>query len=216
VIGDSPGGMNTYADNQMPSGIIGGGGGGRREARYCPVKTTDPSSSGDGDDLVRYKSCEPAGLPKRIHPSGFPMRPCGLNHAGFNSFLTDYGGEDVCPYATFQLPEKAPGRPLLNKGEPGKKFGYHTGETMYNVGNVYSGPYHSLDSPGFHYNQAPTMQMRVIYSFIYSLSLRFGESGLFFRVKKRKLSFVSSYCCWNECVGGFPPGARLHEGQATA
>ncbi|OXA55658.1 hypothetical protein Fcan01_08709 [Folsomia candida] len=53
----------------------------------------------------------------------------------------DYG-DDVCPYATFQLPENPPTRPLLTKGLGGSG-GFHTGDTLYNVGNVYSGPYHA-------------------------------------------------------------------------
>ncbi|OXA56221.1 Down syndrome cell adhesion molecule-like protein Dscam2, partial [Folsomia candida] len=59
----------------------------------------------------------------------------GRDHPG------DYG-DDVCPYATFQLPENPPNRPLLTKGLGGSG-GFHTGDTLYNVGNVYSGPYHA-------------------------------------------------------------------------
>jgi hypothetical protein len=63
--------------------------------------------------------------------------------------------DDVCPYATFQLlPENPPGRPLLTKG-------FHTGDTLYNVGNVYSGPYQAVQSPpNLFYNQA-TLSLRV-------------------------------------------------------
>lgn len=69
--------------------------------------------------------------------------------------------DDVCPYATFQLPENPPGRPLLTKGEAKQqRFNRHTGDTLYNVGNIYSGPYHSVQSPGFLYGQA-TMPIRV-------------------------------------------------------
>ncbi|OXA55477.1 Down syndrome cell adhesion molecule-like protein Dscam2 [Folsomia candida] len=59
----------------------------------------------------------------------------------------DYG-DDVCPYATFQLPENPPTRPLLTKGLGGSG-GFHTGDTLYNVGNVYSGPYHAVHSQNF-------------------------------------------------------------------
>ncbi|OXA55654.1 Down syndrome cell adhesion molecule-like protein Dscam2, partial [Folsomia candida] len=65
----------------------------------------------------------------------------GRNHPG------DYG-DDVCPYATFQLPENPPTRPLLTKGLGGSG-GFHTGDTLYNVGNVYSGPYHAVQSQNF-------------------------------------------------------------------
>lgn len=127
----------------------------------------------------------------------------------FFSGSTDYI-DDICPYATFQLPEKPPGRPVLTAGggavvtggpvlgmigsggsgsggassgassigststtgkgpvvvtkagggSGSKRFGRHTGDTMYSVGNIYSGPYHSVQSPGFAYNQA-TLQLRV-------------------------------------------------------
>ncbi|XP_035712677.1 uncharacterized protein LOC118437614 [Folsomia candida] len=56
----------------------------------------------------------------------------------------DYG-DDVCPYATFQLPENPPTRPFLTKGLGGSG-GFHTGDTLHNVGNVYSGPYHPVQS----------------------------------------------------------------------
>lgn len=115
---------------------------------------------------------------------------------------TDYI-DDICPYATFQLPEKPPGRPVLTTASGGtlvagmggsgsgsggassgasslgstgkgpvigtksggggggnKRYARHTGDTMYNVGNIYSGPYHSVQSPGFLYNSA-TLQLRV-------------------------------------------------------
>ena len=52
----------------MPSGIgIGMGGGGRlgRETRYCPVKTSDPSSVGGTEDTLRYKTIDSAGLPRK-------------------------------------------------------------------------------------------------------------------------------------------------------
>lgn len=45
-------------------------------------------------------------------------------------------------------------------GGSNKRFGRHTGDTMYSVGNIYSGPYHSVQSPGFLYNAA-TLQLRV-------------------------------------------------------
>jgi hypothetical protein len=59
VIGDSPGGLNTYSDNQMPSG---GGGRTGREPRYCPVKTSDPSVA-PGEENIRYKTIDSTGLP---------------------------------------------------------------------------------------------------------------------------------------------------------
>ncbi|XP_035706898.1 Down syndrome cell adhesion molecule-like protein Dscam2 [Folsomia candida] len=66
----------------------------------------------------------------------------------------DYG-DDVCPYATFQLPENPPTRPLLTKGLGGSG-GFHTGDTLYNVGNVYSGPYHAVQSQ----NSMATLSLR--------------------------------------------------------
>lgn len=131
---------------------------------------------------------------------------------------TDYI-DDICPYATFQLPEKPPGRPVLTTATGGalvaglggmgiglggtggsgsgggssgassagsttaggkgpiigtksgggnKRFGRHTGDTMYSVGNIYSGPYHSVQSPGFLYNSA-TLQLRVSMVYFYCM-----------------------------------------------
>jgi len=42
-------------------------------------------------------------------------------------------------------------------------LGPHSGDTLYNVGNIYSGTYHALQSPGtaLYFSQAPTLPMRV-------------------------------------------------------
>lgn len=74
-------------------------------------------------------------------------------HKIFNCNLFLEYGDDVCPYATFQLPENPPTRPLLTKG------GFHTGDTLYNVGNVYSGPYH--ESQNHFMTNMATLPIRV-------------------------------------------------------
>ncbi|CAL8103483.1 unnamed protein product [Orchesella dallaii] len=164
VIGDHhPAGLQTLMESHHTQRN-------NRDQHYCIVKSTDHPPG--GDDPVRYKTIDSA----------------------------DYI-DDICPYATFQLPEKPPCRPVLTAGGalvtagiggsggggssggsggststsvatgkgPGgtksgggstnKRFGRHTGDTMYSVGNIYSGPYHSVQSPGFVYNQA-TIQLR--------------------------------------------------------
>ncbi|ODN04431.1 Down syndrome cell adhesion molecule-like protein Dscam2 [Orchesella cincta] len=164
VIGDHhPAGLQTLMESHHTQRN-------NRDQHYCIVKSTDHPPG--PDDPVRYKTIDSA----------------------------DYI-DDICPYATFQLPEKPPCRPVLTAsgalvtagiggsvvwwsssggsggststsgtlgkgpggksggGNTNKRFGRHTGDTMYSVGNIYSGPYHSVQSPGFVYNQA-TIQLR--------------------------------------------------------
>lgn len=66
-----------------------------------------------------------------------------------SSLIPEYM-DDVCPYATFQLPDNPPPRPLLTTSKATMEF--HSGNTLHNVGNVYSGPYHALQSPNYIYS----------------------------------------------------------------
>ena len=107
---------------------------------YCVFKGT-----ADADPTFIYQEPLPVTGTKNSFGS---LR--GQKHCNCIALTIDYG-DDPCPYATFQLPEKTPGRPKLTNPASGRASTLsrwpvrHTGNALSSSGNVYSGPYNSVE-----------------------------------------------------------------------